>query len=147
MRYWSDISWHFAVCAFCFIDQTEDRCVDPFTEPAEEAPARRREEILDAALALLEEHGYRDTTMLLWRAHVANVDAPARAKKAALHAAVLANRAPDPYQYKLHTITWAVERLHRATGVDVFDLYAANALLSLVVLLFAHQAWLGAPSI
>ena len=38
--------------------------MDPFTEPAEEAPARRREEILDAALALLEEHGYRDTTML-----------------------------------------------------------------------------------
>lgn len=100
-------------------------------------PGRRRDGALVALLLV-------GLALLLWRAHVANVDAPARAKKAALHAAVLENRAPDPYQYKLHTITWAVERLHRATGLDVFDLYAANALLSLVVLLFAHQAWLRA---
>lgn len=82
--------------------------------------------------------------LLLWRAHVANVDAPARAKKEALHAAVLENAAPDPYQYKLYTVTWAVEALHRGTGADLLDLYAGNALLSLLLLLVAHHAWLRA---
>lgn len=82
--------------------------------------------------------------LLLWRAHVVNVDAPARAQKEALHAAVLENRAPDPYQYKLATISWAVERLHRTTGASRFDLWAGNALVSLLGLLAAHHAWLRA---
>lgn len=105
--------------------------------PPDARPVRGRDRALVAFLLL-------GLGLLLGRAHVTNVDVPARAKKGALHAEVLANRAPDPYQYKLHTVTWAVEHLHRATGVDRFDLYAANVLLSLIVLLFAHQAWMRA---
>jgi hypothetical protein len=102
-------------------------------------PARveRRERFLVAALAVA-------VALLLWRAHVANVDAPARAQKLALHAQVLRNAAPDPYQYKLFAITWVVEGVHRATGVRVFALYTANELLALVALLWAHHRWLRA---
>jgi hypothetical protein len=85
---------------------------------------------------------YVGLALLLWRAHYENVDSPARAKKLALHEAVLENRAPDPYEYKLWTITWAAEAVHRATGFAVFDVYAISGLLSLLALLAAHHRWL-----
>lgn len=80
--------------------------------------------------------------LLMARAHVENVDHPRLEKKRALHDAVLENRAPDPYQYKLFTISWAVEGVHRATGVARDALYGVNGFLSLLALLAAHARWL-----
>ncbi|MCC7138418.1 MAG: hypothetical protein IT460_08345 [Planctomycetes bacterium] len=80
--------------------------------------------------------------LLMARAHVENVDHPRLQKKLALHEAVLENRAPDPYQYKLWTISWAVEGVARATGLARDTLYGWNGFLSLLALLAAHARWL-----
>ena len=97
--------------------------------------ASRRDRLL---LGLL----YLALALILSRAHHENVDSPARAKRLALHEEVLEDQAPDPYQYKMFGISWAVEGVHRATGLSVFDVYAANELLALVALLAAHHLWL-----
>ena len=85
---------------------------------------------------------YFSLTVGLGHAHAVHIDQPNKAKKLALHAAVLENAAPDPYQYKLWTITWAVEGVHRTTGIDVFRLYLANVYLAVLALLLAHHRWL-----
>jgi hypothetical protein len=95
----------------------------------------------DRALLLLL---YVALALGMTRAHWTHVDEPRWEKKAALHAAVLENRAPDPYQYKLATITAAVEGAHRATGASLFTVYAVNGFLALLALLLAHHAWLSA---
>ena len=85
---------------------------------------------------------YAGLAVVLAHAHAVNVDQPNEARKLERHAAVLENAERDPYQYKLFAITWAVEGLHRATGIGVFPLYLANLGLSLFALLLAHHLWL-----
>lgn len=79
---------------------------------------------------------------LLAVTHGARVDEPARAYKVHWHELVVANQAPDPYQYKMWLVTWAVEGAHRATGISVTDLYLINVVLGLTALVFAHHAFL-----
>jgi hypothetical protein len=81
------------------------------------------------------------SSILSW-AHAARVDRPAAARKAALHEAVLENEAPDPYQYKLAPISWAMEGARRATGASLRTVFDWNTALSLLALLLAHHAWL-----
>ena len=98
----------------------------------------RREALL---LAIL----YVGVALALARSHAANVDArsPEQVeRKLEAHRKTLANEEPDPYQYKFFAIAWAVEGVHRATGLSVRSVYIGNTYLSLLVLLFAHHAWL-----
>ena len=85
-------------------------------------------------------------SMTLWmvRAHWEDIDAdgPKQAAKLRLHEQVLANEAPDPYQYKLWLISLAVEQAHASTGKDVSFLFCANTLLALLFLVWAHHFWL-----
>ena len=85
---------------------------------------------------------YVGLAFLLGRAHELNVDRPNMARKLALHADVLANRADDPYQYKLWPITWATEGIHRATGLRLDKVHAGNGYLAVLALLLAHHLWL-----
>ena len=85
---------------------------------------------------------YAGLAVVLAHAHAVNVDQPHEARKLARHEAVLKNAEKDPYQYKLFAITWAVEGVHRATGIGVFPLYLVNVGLSLFALLLAHHLWL-----
>ncbi len=79
---------------------------------------------------------------LLAISHIAQVEDRYKARRAEIHAEVLANRAPDPYQYKMFAVTWAVEGIHRATGVSVNHLYMANTTLALLALVLAHHLFL-----
>jgi len=76
------------------------------------------------------------------RAHWERIDLPEQPAKVRLHAQVLAGTAPDPYQYKLwgisHALAWAASASHQPIG----NLFYANTLLSLLVLVFAHHRWL-----
>lgn len=76
------------------------------------------------------------------RAHREAIDEPHMAEKLQLHADVLANRAPDPYEYKLWPITQALEGVHRATGLPLDLVYYGNTILSLLLLVLLHHAWL-----
>ncbi len=95
----------------------------------------RRDTILVAVLLL-------GLATILSHAHAVRVDAPNEARKVERHEATLSNQERDPYQYKLFTISWAVEAVHRATGVPVFTLYLWNGFLATFALLAAHFAWL-----
>jgi hypothetical protein len=97
--------------------------------------AKRRDLVLVAAV-------YLGVAFLMGRAHVANVDRPHAAEKLALHRDVIENRAPDPYEYKMWTVSWAVEGVHRATGARVERIYEANVYLSILALLLAHHLWI-----
>ena len=80
----------------------------------------------------------------LWMtaAHWQDVDIAKLADKQRLHAEVLANTAPDPYQYKLWIIEHCVEELHQWTGEPLQHIWMANTLLSLLLLVLAHHLWL-----
>ena len=78
----------------------------------------------------------------LVRAHWEAIDEPHMADKLELHAAVLANTAPDPYEYKMWPISQALEAVHRTTGVPLDLVIYGNTALSLVLLVFLHHAWL-----
>ena len=75
-------------------------------------------------------------------AHASKIDAPMMERKLAHHAGALANTEPDPYQYKFWIISWAIEGLHRATGIGLARLYVLNTWLSVLALVVAHDAWL-----
>lgn len=95
----------------------------------------RRDTILVAVVLL-------GLAAILSHAHAVRVDHPNEARKVARHEATLRNEERDPYQYKLFTITWAVEAVHRATGAPVFCIYLVNGFLATFALLAAHFAWL-----
>ena len=79
---------------------------------------------------------------ILSHAHAVRVDHPNEVRKLERHEATLRNGERDPYQYKLFTITWAVEAVHRATGAPIFGVYLVNGFLATFALLAAHFAWL-----
>lgn len=85
-------------------------------------------------------------SMTLWmvRAHWEDIDTdgPKQAAKLRLHEQVLANEAPDPYQYKLWLISVAVEQVSAETGKDITFLFCLNTLLGLLFLVGAHHFWL-----
>jgi len=95
----------------------------------------RRDTILVAVLLL-------GLGTVLSHAHAVRVDNPNEARKVERHEATLRNQERDPYQYKLFTISWAVEAVHRTTGAPVFTLYLWNGFLATLALLVAHFAWL-----
>ncbi|MDJ0522554.1 MAG: hypothetical protein QNJ90_10850 [Planctomycetota bacterium] len=99
------------------------------------APVRRTDRIL-AGLLL--------TAVCCWmiRAHWERIDLPDQAAKIRLHEQVLANEAPDPYQYKLWPITHAMQWAHETSGQGLGNVFYANTLLSLVLLVLAHHRWL-----
>ncbi len=76
------------------------------------------------------------------RAHWEQVDLPWQEAKVALHERVLANDAPDPYQYKLWAITHVLQWVHEATGLELGNVFYANTLLTLLLLVLAHHLWL-----
>jgi hypothetical protein len=84
--------------------------------------------------------------MTLWmvRAHWEDIDidGPKQTARMRLHEQVLANEAPDPYQYKLWLISLGTEELHLRTGKDISWVFCANTLLSLLFLVLAHHLWL-----
>lgn len=95
----------------------------------------RRDALLVALLLL-------GMAAILSHAHAVRVDLPNEARKVERHEATLRNEERDPYQYKLFTLSWAVEAVHRATGAPVFGLYLVNGFLATLALLAAHFAWL-----
>jgi hypothetical protein len=109
---------------------------DALPPPPRALPARGRDRVLLLVL-------YAALAIVLAHAHDVVVDQPHRDVKLARHEATIENRERDPYQYKLLAITWAVEGVHRATGVDLVTLYRANGFLSLLALLLAHHLWVG----
>lgn len=78
----------------------------------------------------------------LIRAHWEGIDEPHMAEKLQLQDDVLANEAPDPYEYKLWPISHALEAVHRWTGIDRAFVIYGNTALSVILLVFLHQAWL-----
>lgn len=80
----------------------------------------------------------------LWwtQAHLDTIDKPFATQKAALHEAILANEAPDPYQYKGWALSHAVAFAARSTGVEPTRWFESLVLAGLLALVFAHHAWL-----
>jgi hypothetical protein len=80
----------------------------------------------------------------LWmtQAHIDPIDEAQLGPKERLHAEVLANRAPDPYQYKLWIVTHALEAVHESTGISLEWVFYANTFLSLGLLVLCHHRWL-----
>jgi len=76
------------------------------------------------------------------RHHVETVDVPFAEVKAGLHEQVLANEAPDPYQYKLWAITQALEGVRRATDAPLLVVLGWNTVLSTLALVLCHHLWL-----
>jgi len=76
------------------------------------------------------------------RAHWETIDLPKQAAKIHLHEDVLANRAPDPYQYKLWAITHVLEGAAQITGASRGMVFYVNTCLSLLVLVLLHHLWL-----
>lgn len=82
------------------------------------------------------------TSLWLTRSHWENVDLRYSEYKQELHTDVLANRAPDPYAYKLWPIENAVAAVQEWTGASLEEIYLGNTLLSLLFLFLCHYAWL-----
>lgn len=84
------------------------------------------------------------TAVCCWmvRAHWEQVDLPWKLQKVQLHEQALANQAPDPYQYKLWAISHVLEWAHETSGESLPNVFYANTLLSLVLLMLAHHFWL-----
>ena len=80
----------------------------------------------------------------LTRSHWEQIEYPHAARKAELHALVLAGEAPDPYQYKCWPIDQALEQLCVWTGWSLDTLFRLNTFLGLLALVFAHHFWLRA---
>lgn len=80
----------------------------------------------------------------LWmvRSHWESVDEPKMEYKQRLHGQVLANEAPDPYQYKLWLISHGFDTISSATGADLDDVFYANTLLSILFFMLLHHLWL-----
>ena len=76
------------------------------------------------------------------RAHWERIDLPEQAAKVRLHEQVLAGEAPDPYQYKLWAITHALQWAGQVSGQPIGNVFYANTLLSLLLLVLAHHRWL-----
>jgi hypothetical protein len=76
--------------------------------------------------------------------HVLRIDKPGleRGFKGTLHGEVVAGVADDPYQYKMWTVSWAIEALRRATRAPIEAFLYLNTGLSIVALVFAHHFWL-----
>ena len=81
---------------------------------------------------------------LLWRGYESHQPLNIQERQERHHADTLANWEFDPYQYKFFAMAWAVEGVHRATGLSIRSLYRVNLALSLFALLIAHYAWLRA---
>ncbi len=75
-------------------------------------------------------------------AHWQHIDIDKLEAKRALHAQVLENSAPDPYQYKLWILEHGLAKVSAWTGHDMARVWMGNTLLSLLFLVFAHHLWL-----
>ena len=96
-------------------------------------PARDR--VLVAALLV---------SAICWmaRSHWETIEYPEAERAATLHADVLANKAGDPYQYKLYFVSHALETFREATGWELADVFRLNTLLALLLLVWCHHLWL-----
>lgn len=75
-------------------------------------------------------------------AHWQHVEVAKIDDKVRLHEQVLANTAPDPYQYKLWVIEHGIAWTARTTGQPLQNVWMANTLLSLLFLVILHHLWL-----
>lgn len=82
----------------------------------------------------------------LWmaQAYWEEVDLGKAEPKQQLHEQVLRNQAPNPYQYKLWLPEHAFAAVSSWTGAPLGDVYLGNTLISLLVLVLMHYAWLRA---
>jgi hypothetical protein len=113
---------------------TDDAARDPI--PADPLPARGDHFL--AFLLLLA------SVFWLAQAYWEEVDMDREEAKASLHAEVLRNEAPAPYQYKNWLPGLAFDGIQRAGGFALRDVFLANTLLSLAFLVFLHFLWLKA---
>jgi hypothetical protein len=107
------------------------------TSPADGVPAERAHRDRRAVAALLAL-----VIGTLAAHHAVRVDRDGMRFKEPLHEAVLRGEAEDPYQYKMWTVSVAIEGARRATGVPLAWAFYANTVLSLAALVLAHHAWL-----
>jgi hypothetical protein len=107
------------------------------TSPPDPAPDARRDRVAVAAVLFL-------VVATLVAHHAIRVDRDGLRFKEPLHEEVLRGTAPDPYQFKMWTVTRALEAVRRATDAPLPTVFYANTVLSIAALVLAHHAWLRA---